>query len=230
MAKQRQVVSVHIDIAALVWATRGLNSESEWAIWGRSFVEALATQAPEKNQFAAQLIGDVVEFREKEAERIRNLRNVHVQNVQGDVQTERKKESQLVRELERDQKQTSNVPPSRDDSQAKSKSKKEFPEESDPYQAAKYLARYITEWDQSVKITPQKIQGWAREADLMNRVDGRSWAEFRELVAWFDAGKHKPSKSGFSWAKVIRSMGSIREKWNDGKFYEFQEYMAKGST
>lgn len=122
------------------------------------------------------------------------------------------------------------VPPSRDDSRVESKSKKEFPEESDPYQAAKYLARYITEWDQSVKITPQKIQGWAREADLMNRVDGRSWVEFRELVAWFDAGKHKPSKSGFSWAKVIRSMGSIREKWNDGKFYEFQEYMAKSST
>ena len=93
MAKQRSVVSVHIDIAALVWATRGLNSDAEWAIWGRSFVEALATQSPEKNQFAAQLIGDVIEFREKEAERIRNLRNVQVQTVQDDVQTESKKES-----------------------------------------------------------------------------------------------------------------------------------------
>ena len=86
VAKQRQVVSVHLDIAALVWATRGLNSEAEWAIWGRSFVEALATQSPEKNQFAAQLIGEVVDFREKEAERVRVLRE---QSVQG-----RKKERQ----------------------------------------------------------------------------------------------------------------------------------------
>lgn len=100
MAKQRSVVSVHIDIAALVWATRGLNSDLEWAIWARSFVEALATQAPDKNQFAAQLIGDVLDFREKEAERIRNLRNVHVQAVQDDVQTESKKESQSVSKSE----------------------------------------------------------------------------------------------------------------------------------
>lgn len=94
MAKQRQVVSVHIDIAALVWATRGLNTESEWADWGRSFVEALATQSPEKNQFAAQLIGEVVEFRQKEAERIAEIRKVRVQNVPDAVQTVSKKESQ----------------------------------------------------------------------------------------------------------------------------------------
>lgn len=100
MAKQRQVVSVHIDIAALVWATRGLNSETEWAIWGRSFVEALATQAPEKNQFAAQLIGEVVDFREKEAERVRVLREQSVQGVQGGVQTERKKDSKKVSKKE----------------------------------------------------------------------------------------------------------------------------------
>ena len=100
MAKQRSVVSVHIDIAALVWATRGLNSDLEWAIWARSFVEALATQSPEKNQFAAQLIGDVIDFREKEAERIRNIRNVHVQNVQDVVQTVSKKESKTVSKSE----------------------------------------------------------------------------------------------------------------------------------
>ena len=87
MAKQRQVVSVHLDIAALVWATRGLNSEAEWAIWGRSFVEALATQSPEKNQFAAQLIGDVIEFKLKEAKRIQDLRDVRAQSVQNGVQT-----------------------------------------------------------------------------------------------------------------------------------------------
>lgn len=93
MAKQRQVVSVHIDIAALVWATRGINSDAEWALWGRSFVEALATQSPEKNQFAGQLIDDVVEFRRKEAERVQLLREQSVHHVQNPVQTERKKDS-----------------------------------------------------------------------------------------------------------------------------------------
>lgn len=108
--------------------------------------------------------------------------------------------------------------------------KNHYAEDSDPYRAACFLQKRILEWDASVKITPAKLQGWAREADLMHRVDNRSWEDFKALLWWIDSQKAKPSRSGFSWAKVIRSMGSIREKWNDGKFSEFAEWLAKGET
>ncbi len=96
MAKSKSVVSVHVDIAALAWATRSLNSDTEWATWGRSFVEALATGKPELNLYAASLIQSVLDFREIEAKRIHDLREkqpVQVQpvhSVQEPVQTERK--------------------------------------------------------------------------------------------------------------------------------------------
>lgn len=95
MSKSKSVVSVHIDIAALTWATRGIDSQDDWATWGRTFVEALATQKPELNEFAASLIQNVVDFRAEEAERIRILREqkdvqVHsVHSVQASVQTDR---------------------------------------------------------------------------------------------------------------------------------------------
>ncbi len=89
MPKSKAVVSVFLDIAALTWATRSINSKDEWAEWGQTFVEALATQTPELNAFAASLIQKVVDFRAEEAKRVRELRE---HSVQEPVHTERKKE------------------------------------------------------------------------------------------------------------------------------------------
>ncbi len=109
MAKQKSVVSVHLDIAAICWATRSIQTKDDWAEWGRSFVESLATRKPELNEFAATLMKDVEDFRAAEAERIRVLRenskepvqDVRVQSVQAAVQTDSKSDSQTVSKKEK---------------------------------------------------------------------------------------------------------------------------------
>jgi hypothetical protein len=112
VAKQKSVVSVHLDIAALCWATRGLQTKDQWAEWGQSFVESLATRKPELNEFAASLMKEVEEFRAAEAERIRVLRlnskdsglDVQVQtvhSVQESVLTVSKSDSQSVSQSEK---------------------------------------------------------------------------------------------------------------------------------
>lgn len=102
--------------------------------------------------------------------------------------------------------------------------KKTYAEDSDPYMAAKYLEHFVLSWAPETKVTEAKLQGWADEAEKMNRIDGMPWDEFRELVRWIDA--QKPARNGFAWNRTIRSMGSIREKRNEGKFSEFREHLA----
>lgn len=80
MAKQRSVVSVHLDIAALTWATRNIKTDAEWAIWGQTFVEALATRNYDLNTFAASLAQEVIDFRVSEAERIKETRHKSSEN------------------------------------------------------------------------------------------------------------------------------------------------------
>ncbi len=112
MAKQKSVVSVHLDIAALCWATRSIQTKDQWAEWGQSFVESLATRKPELNEFAASLMKEVEDFRAAEAERIRVLRlnskeeasGVQVQtvhSVQEPVQTVSQLDSQSVSQSEK---------------------------------------------------------------------------------------------------------------------------------
>jgi hypothetical protein len=76
MAKSKSVVSVHVDIAALTWATRRLHSVEDWGAWGKSFVEALATGKPELNIYAAALIQNVIDFRASEVERVSKLQEL----------------------------------------------------------------------------------------------------------------------------------------------------------
>ncbi len=80
--KKKTVVSVQMECAALAWATRDVRTEQEWAAWGRTFVQALATNTEGLNPFADSLMAQVHKYRDDKAEQMRNLRgNSHVPEV-----------------------------------------------------------------------------------------------------------------------------------------------------
>lgn len=74
MARRKTVVTVTLDCAALAWATRHIQTEQDWAKWGQTFVEALATNRAGINDFADDLIESVHSHREQKAEEMRNFR------------------------------------------------------------------------------------------------------------------------------------------------------------
>lgn len=47
---------------------------------------------------------------------------------------------------------------------------------------------------------------WAWEAEKVNRIDGHSWAEIRELIVW--------SQADSFWRANILSMQKLRKQWN----------------
>jgi hypothetical protein len=60
--------------------------------------------------------------------------------------------------------------------------------------------------NESAKITDKQIEGWAREADRMMRIDGRTEEQIAVLVAW---SQHHPF-----WLKNILSMGKLRQQFD----------------
>jgi len=65
----RPIVSVHIDIAILLWETSKHQSDADLAKWTRDLVECLVMRDPNKSEFGAKLLSEATEFRAKEANR-----------------------------------------------------------------------------------------------------------------------------------------------------------------
>lgn len=97
---------------------------------------------------------------------------------------------------------------------------KQFEEDSIPYQAAVFFWEYLKDWAPSAK-EPSKsgYQAWAKDFDLILRIDHRTTDEINELLDWIN--NKKESRDGFSWRKNIHSPRTLREKWNQGKFADF---------
>ena len=101
--------------------------------------------------------------------------------------------------------------------QKKIKADKLWPTDSYEYETAHAFAtEYLPGWAPSAKPASDAIiQKWATEVDLMQRIDGRSWEDVNNLLNLIE--KEKPSRTGFEWKKVILSMGTLRQRWNEGK-------------
>jgi hypothetical protein len=98
--------------------------------------------------------------------------------------------------------------------------KKEFEESSNEMKAAKYFWAHVKEWSPSAKEpSPASFQKWAKDFDLIMRIDKRTKDEIKEILAWID--DKKESATGFSWRKVVLSPATLRARWNEGKFADF---------
>lgn len=54
--------------------------------------------------------------------------------------------------------------------------------------------------------TEAQLMQWASEADRLNRIDGHSWIQIKDLIAW-------SQQDGF-WRANILSMSKLRQQWN----------------
>lgn len=67
----------------------------------------------------------------------------------------------------------------------------------------------------SPKIDELKLIKWDRDVRLMIERDGRSISDIESIID--ECHDMEPTASGFSWRDNILSMGTIRERWNEGK-------------
>lgn len=56
------------------------------------------------------------------------------------------------------------------------------------------------------KLKEPKLEKWAKEMDLLNRMDKRSWEEIREMIRWV-------FEDAF-WVKIIQSPEGLRRNWD----------------
>lgn len=86
------------------------------------------------------------------------------------------------------------------------KEEKVFPEDSDAYQAASYLARQKEKHYPDLKPPEEKdLQRWAADFDKCNRIDKRSWNDIADVLRF-------SQKSSF-WRQNILSGKKFREKY-----------------
>lgn len=86
------------------------------------------------------------------------------------------------------------------------KEEKVFPEDSDAYQAASYLARQKEKHYPDLKPPEEKdLQRWAADFDKCNRIDKRSWDDIADVLRF-------SQKSSF-WRQNILSGKKFREKY-----------------
>ena len=87
------------------------------------------------------------------------------------------------------------------------KEEKVFPEDSDAYQAAAYLARQIEKnYPDVTPPTEKDKQRWAADFDKCNRINKRSWDDIADVL-------HFSQKNTF-WRKNILSGKKFREKYD----------------
>lgn len=86
------------------------------------------------------------------------------------------------------------------------KEEKVFPEDSDAYQAASYLARQKEKHYPDLKPPEEKdIQRWAADFDKCNRIDKHSWDDISDVLRF--------SQKNAFWRKNILSGKKFREKY-----------------
>lgn len=87
------------------------------------------------------------------------------------------------------------------------KEEKVFPEDSDAYQAASYLARQKEKHYPDLKPPEEKdLQRWAADFDKCNRIDKRSWDDIADVLRF--------SQKNTFWRKNILSGKKFREKYD----------------
>jgi hypothetical protein len=68
------------------------------------------------------------------------------------------------------------------------------------------------------KITDKNLMAWDKQVKLMLELDKRSVADILSLInECHDMPPQLPS--GFTWRDNILSMGTLRERWNEGKIF-----------
>lgn len=67
------------------------------------------------------------------------------------------------------------------------------------------------------KITDVTLKGWDNDVRLMVERDGRSVDDIKLLIN--ECHDMEKTKSGFTWADNILSMGTLRKQWNTGKVW-----------
>lgn len=86
------------------------------------------------------------------------------------------------------------------------KEEKVFPEDSDAYQAANYLARQKEKHYPDLKPPEEKdLQRWAADFDKCNRIDKHSWEDISDVLRF--------SQKNAFWRKNILSGKKFREKY-----------------
>jgi hypothetical protein len=81
-------------------------------------------------------------------------------------------------------------------------------------ECSELLKKRIHERRQS-KIDEKRLSEWDRDVRLMIERDGRTVEQIRNLIN--ECHDMEPTSSGFSWRDNILSMGTLRERWNEGK-------------
>ena len=82
---------------------------------------------------------------------------------------------------------------------------------------SEYLKKRIIEIAPDARHTEAQIISWSDSVRLMVERDGRTHESIRTMIDWIFS---QPERNGFSWAKVIRSMSTLRQRWNEGKIGE----------
>jgi hypothetical protein len=94
------------------------------------------------------------------------------------------------------------------------KIKKEYPPEI--IECSNLLKSRILEHKQ-IKLTEAQFEGWHRECRLMIERDGRTVEQIKTIIN--ECHDMVPTASGFTWRNNILSMGTLRQRWNEGKIY-----------
>ena len=114
----------------------------------------------------------------------------------------------------------------------KKEGKKAWPHDSNEYRIAKeFRDLFLLEWVPSAKVEESRLQSWASVVDLMIRIDGRTEETIEEIcqaIHLEKPGQARPGHKAFEWKKNILSMGTLREKWNEGKLEEVLSAYRKG--
>lgn len=211
----RPLSFVRLDIAHFGIEISDRPDDKTLADWVRKFHRSLALQDPTICEFGAKLLNECVEFRAIDANRKRipkdsnGIRRKDMESTTDQIISEHIKTDKEVPEV--------SGPVTHPNVNSK---KKEFEESSTEMKAAKYFWEHVKVWSPSAKEpSPAGFQKWAKDFDLIMRIDERSKDDIKDLIAWID-DKRDDSKK-FSWSKVVLSPATLREKWNEGKFSDF---------
>ncbi len=100
--------------------------------------------------------------------------------------------------------------------------------------ASDFYNLFLKEWAPSAKAPDEnRLQAWAKVVDAMIRLDGRTEDDIEEMCNAINLEKIPPERNGkkpFEWKKNILSIGTLREKWNEGKLEEILSAHRKRRT
>lgn len=81
-------------------------------------------------------------------------------------------------------------------------------------ECSELLKKRVLEIKQS-KITEKTLMTWDRDVRLMLERDNRNLDDIKKIIN--ECHDMEPAKGGFTWRNNILSMGTLRDRWNEGK-------------